>query len=104
MTENQPQEKVSLAFSGHAPESLPDALENATVEYLGPSTYRITSAPHEWIVDASAVHLHREIAARFYAAVPPRTPPWPRRLFFRLVLALIARPWGKRLLLKLRGR
>ena len=101
-TLDHPEEKVSLAFSGRAPEGLPEVLEDATVDQLGVGQYRISSAPREWLVEAKAVHVHREIAAAFYHAIPPRTAPWSKRLFWRVVLGLAAKGWGKRLLLALR--
>jgi hypothetical protein len=50
------------------------------------------------------VHVHREIATSFYRAIPPRIPQWSKRLFFRVVLAMMSSSWGKRVLLALRGR
>jgi len=41
------------------------------VEHLGANQYRIASPPREWVIAAAAVHLHREIAAQFYRAIPP---------------------------------
>ncbi len=101
---DRPNETVALAFSGRAPDTLPESLENPTVEHLGPETYLIISAPREWLVEARSVHVHREIATPFYAAIAPRTAPWTKRLFWRLVLTLAANPLGKRVLLTLRGR
>jgi hypothetical protein len=103
-TTDHPDEKVSLAFSGRAPDSLPEVLEDPTVDRIGEGQYRISSPPREWLVHATAIHLHRQIATLFYRAVPPRTAPLAKRVFWRLVLALAARPWGKRLLLALRRR
>ena len=103
-TADRPDEKAALAFCGRAPDTLPEAIEDPTVEHLGPGTYRITSPPREWLVEASSVHLHREVAAPFYAAIAPRPAPWTKRLFWRVVLALAASSLGKRLLLSLRGR
>jgi hypothetical protein len=101
-TEDHPEEKVSLAFSGQAPDALPDVLEDATVDWLGNGQYRISSGPREWLVTAGSVHVHREIAAVFYRAIPPRHVPWSKRVFWRLVLGLAASKLGKRLLLALR--
>lgn len=103
-TADRPNEKASLAFSGRAPDGLPEALEDPSVEYVGPETYRIKSGPHEWVVEAGAVHLHREIASAFYAVVVPRPVPWKKRVFWWLVLAMAANPFSKRVLLALRGR
>jgi hypothetical protein len=100
---DRPDEKASLAFSGNAPDALPEVLEDATVDQIGEGRYRITSAAREWLVEARATHLHREIATAFYRAIPPRAAPWSKRLFWRFVLGLAATTWGKRLLLALRG-
>lgn len=82
--------EAALAFSAAAVPNLPDTLQDATVEQLGGGQYRIVSAPHEWLINASVAHLHREIAAQFYRAIPPRPVPWRKRLFLRAVLTLAA--------------
>jgi hypothetical protein len=81
---------------------MPDVLEDPIVDRVDERRYRIASAPREWILEASAIHLHREISTTFYRAVPPRAAPWSKRLFWRVVLGLAASSWGKRLLLALR--
>lgn len=101
-TSDHPDERVSLAFSGRPPESFPDVLEDPIVDRLDVRRYRIASPPREWVIEATAIHLHREIAATFYRAIPPRLAPWSKRLFWRVVLGLAASAWGKRLLLALR--
>jgi len=101
---DHPDEKVALAFSGRAPDTLPEVLEDAIVDRIGEGTYRIASTPREWLVEARAVHLHREVSAPFYRAIPPRAAPWSKRLFWRVVLGMAAHKWGKRLLLTLSGR
>jgi len=103
-TVDHPDEKVLLAFSGRAPQALSEFLEGPTVDRIDEGRYRITSASQQWIVEATAAHLHREIATSFYRAIPPRRAPWSKHLFWRLVLAIAANPWGKRLLLALRRR
>jgi len=97
-----PAEPVSLAFSGSAPADLPDRLEDAVVEHLGGAQYRIAERTRSWLITASAVHLHREIAAQFYQAIPPRPAPWGKRVFWRAVLALAATRPGLALLKALR--
>jgi hypothetical protein len=101
-TADHPDEKASLAFSGGAPDTLPEVLEDPSVDRIGDGRYRIASAPREWIVEARAAHLHREIATSFYSAIPPRMAPWSKRLLWRVLLGLAANAWGKRLLLALR--
>jgi len=89
-TPERPGESTALAFSAAAPAGFPDALDNAVVERLGADRYRIASPPREWVIAATAVHLHREIAAQFYRAIPPRPVPRLKRWFWRVVLALAA--------------
>ena len=103
-TADHPEEKVSLAFAGRAPDTLPEVLEDPTVYRLDERRYRIASTPREWLVEATGVHIHREVTTAFYRAIPPRTAPWSKRFFWRVVLALVANSWGKRLLLALRRR
>jgi hypothetical protein len=101
-TSDHPDEKVSLAFSGRAPQALPEVLEDPKVDRTADGQYRILSGSREWLVEAKAIHLHREVSGAFYRAIPPRAAPWSKRLFWRVVLALAASAWGKRLLLALR--
>lgn len=104
MTEESRGEETSLILSAAAPVECPDSLEDAVVEYLGGRQYRIRCDTREWIVEAAAVHLHREIAASFYRAIPPRPAPWRRRFFWRIVLALAASGPGLAALKMLRRR
>jgi len=101
-TAEAPGEPTAVAFSAAAPAEFPDTLEDVRVERLAPGRYRISSAPREWLIDAAAVHVHREIANEFYHAIPPRPAPWRKRLFWRLVLALAASRTGLALLKALR--
>ena len=78
-TAEAPGEATALAFSAAAPVQFPETLQDARVERLGPGRYRISSAAREWLIEAPAVHLHREIAAPFYRAIPPRRAPWRGR-------------------------
>jgi hypothetical protein len=104
LTADHPDEWASVSFSGRAPETLPEVLEEPSVYRIDGRRYRIASTPREWIVEATAVHVHREIATAFYRAIPPRIVPWSKRLFFRLLLAMMANSLGKRILLALRRR
>jgi len=97
-------EIASLAFAGTAPEGLPEALEDATVEQIDAGRYRIRSGRREWVICARSVHLHREVSATFYRAIAPRLVPWNKRLFWRIVLAMAASRMGKSLLATLRRR
>ena len=96
----EPPGVTALAVAGA--DSLPEVLEDPTVYRIDPHHYRIISTPREWIAEASAVHVHREVATAFYRAIPPRPVPWGKRLFWRVVLPLVGSSLGKRLLLALR--
>lgn len=96
-------EVATLAFAATAPASLPEALEDATVEEVETGRYRIWSGRREWIFPAHSIHLHREVATTFYRAIPARLVPWKKRLFWNVVLSMAASRLGKRLLLMIRG-
>jgi hypothetical protein len=97
-TAPRPQELLHLSFAGKAPADFPPALENATIERVGAESFRIFSGARIWTVSARAVHLHREVAAEFYAALPSQPTRWTQRLFWRIVLALAASSAGRGLL------
>lgn len=101
-TTEAPGEPTALAFSGPAPADLPDTLQDPVVDHLGGAQYRIGNATRAWLIEAPAVHLHREIAAQFYRALPPRPVPLVKRLFLRVVLALAASRAGFLILRALR--
>src|SRR5204862_527243 len=86
-TSEHPGERTELAFSAAAPADFPEALEGAVIERVGAHQYRIASAPREWLIEATAVHVHRDIAVPFYRAIPPRRVPLAKRIFWRVVLA-----------------
>jgi hypothetical protein len=100
-TAQAPGEPTALAFSAAAPADFPGQLTDALVERLEGGQYRIKSCGREWLI-SSPVHLHREIAARFYRAIPPRPAPLARRVLFRIALALAASRSGLALLRALR--
>lgn len=100
-TQDRPDEAVQLAFACPAPADLPEALEDGVVERVGDREYRISSGDRSWTLRAVA-HLHREVATPFYKALPPRAVPWRKRLFWRVMLWLAARPAGRWLLLRAR--
>ena len=95
-------ETLIVTFLGAAPQDLPRTLPAASVVALDGQSYRITSAPQQWPVCARTVHVHRDVTAAFYHAVPPRPVPWTRRLFWRLVLLLAGERAGRRVLRALR--
>lgn len=101
-THDRPAELVRLAFTAAAPTELPDEVQDVCVEQLSAHSYRISSGPQHWTVEGIA-HLHREVASRFYEAVPGRPVPWKKRLMWRALLALCGNRltcWG---LLRARG-
>jgi hypothetical protein len=102
-TAQGPQELLHLSFAGKAPADFPNALENATAERVAAESFRIVSGARIWTVSARAAHLHREVAAAFYAALPSQPIRWTQRLFWRIVLALAASSAGRGLLRVVRG-
>ncbi len=95
-------EVLILTFIAPVAPDLPDRLTAATVCALAGGRYGIGSAPRGWVVEATSVHVHRDIGTAFYRAVPPRPTPLKKRLLWRAVLALAASRAGKRLLVSLR--
>lgn len=93
-----------LTFITRTAPDLPEYLAAATVHALDDGHYRITSGSRDWVVGTTSFHVHRDIGAAFYRAIPPRIAPLQKRLFWRIVLALAGTGAGKRLLLSLRGR
>ncbi len=83
---------AELAFATAAAPPLPPRLQAPQVESLRPGAWRISAGSAQWTVEAASIHLHRNVAAVFYRAVPPRPVPWRKRLFFRTLLAFAATP------------
>jgi hypothetical protein len=100
-TQHRREEAVQIAFSCPAPVDMPEALEDARLEFLGHDRYRLTSGDKSWTLDG-AIHVHREVAGAFYKAIPPRPVPWRKRVFWRVMLGLASNPLTRKLLL--RGR
>jgi hypothetical protein len=93
-----------VAFHGAAPADIPATLTDVRVEQLARSRYRIAAQAREWLIEAQALHVHRDVGEAFCRAIPPRPVPWRRRLFWRVVLWLAASHRGMALLRRLRGR
>ncbi|MGH8149041.1 MAG: hypothetical protein ACRETB_03545 [Steroidobacteraceae bacterium] len=83
-----------LTLIGPVPPDVPARLEAASVEGLDGDRYRISGGGRTWTLSARR-YLHEDVAAGFYAAVPPRRPPFGRRLFWRVVLAVAASRAGR---------
>jgi hypothetical protein len=101
-TGGHPGEELELAFAGAAPAALPEQLEDVVIERAAAGEYRIVSGARAWPVAARSVHLHREIAERFYRAIPPRPAPLVRRMLFGVMLRLARSRVGIALLKALR--
>jgi hypothetical protein len=98
-----PAQPLTVGFAGTAPAGLPAVLEDAVVEAGAPGVFRIVSPAGQWLVAAPAVHVHRDVAAPFYRAIPPRRAPLAKRVFWRVVLILAGSRTGVALLRSLRG-
>src|SRR5215469_15122540 len=103
----QPGEPTQLAFSGAAPAALPAELRDVAVSQPEGSRYRLDGTNPggergEWLLEARAAHLHHDVGAAFYRALPPRPVPWSRRLLWALLLRLAASRAGLSLLTALR--
>jgi hypothetical protein len=97
-----PGEELSCAFAGLAPADLPAQLADAVVTRAAPGEYLITSGERAWRVAARCAHVHREVAAEFYRATPPRPAPLLRRMLFGAMLGLARSRAGIALLRALR--
>jgi hypothetical protein len=95
-------EPTVLAFSGAAPGSLPGTLTNLTVAAAGAARYRLAGAGGQWQVAASATHLHHDVSAQFYRALPPRPVPVAKRCLWAVVLTVAKSRPGLALLAALR--
>lgn len=93
-----------LTFITTAAPDLPDSLAAAAVRALDERHYRISCGPQDWVIEATSLHVHRDIGAAFHRAIPPRPPPLQKRLFWRMVLALAGTRTGKGVLSSLRRR
>lgn len=97
-------ERLILTLIGSTTPNLPDYLATARVLTVDERHYRIMAGSQDWMVEATSVHVHRDIGGAFYRAIAPRVAPLRKRLFWRVVLALAGTRAGKRLLLSIRRR
>lgn len=91
-----------VTFIAAAAPDLPDSLSAAAIRTGDARHFRIESGTRSWLIEATSVHVHRDIGRAFYRAIPPRSVPLKKRLFWRVVLALAGTRAGRRLLLSLR--
>lgn len=95
-------ETTYLAFANATPLDMPAYVQDVVVHRIGAQSYHVITPNAQWTLDARSMHLHRDVAAGFYEAVPPRGAPLWKRLFWRVVLWLAATSVG-RVLLARRG-
>ena len=95
-------ERLILTFIAPSLPDIPPTLTDPAVLALDEHRYRITALSRDWTFEATSVHVHRDVGKAFYRAIPPRSAPLKKRLFWRAVLALAATRAGKRLLVSLR--
>lgn len=77
---------------------LPAILNDVTFEALTAPQIVLRSGTREWHIACLTWQLHRDVGARFYAAIPPRVAPWTRRLAWRVLLGTAATAPGQWLL------
>jgi hypothetical protein len=99
-----PDERLILTFVTRTLADLPDSLTVSDVLALDDRHYRIVSSARGWDIEATSLHVHRDVGTAFYRAIPPRPAPLKKRLFWRAVLALAGTRAGKRFLLSFRSR
>ncbi len=81
---------------------IPDSLTAVILTAVGEHRYRISSGSGDLVVEATSLHVHRDIGTAFYRAVPPRPIPLGKRFFWLLVLWLAGSRAGKQVLASLR--
>ena len=95
-------DRLILTFISSSVPEITDPLTAVSVRRVGEHRYCISSPSREFELEASSVHLHRDIGRTFYRAIPPRPVPLTKRLFWGLVLRLAGSDTGKRMLAALR--
>lgn len=81
---------------------IPDSLTAPILAAVDEHHYRIASESRDLVVEATSLHIHRDIGRSFYRAIPPRPVPLKKRLFLRVVLWLVGSRTGRRVLAALR--
>ena len=95
--------RLIVSFVGTDAAAIP-TLEAARVVQLGDRRYQVRSPSGAWLIEARALHVHRDVRQVFFGAVPPRPVPLGKRLFWQAILRLARRRAGLHLLRVLRGR
>lgn len=93
---------ATLTLAGAAPADLPETLADARILRSAAGDYGIGAGTRDWPLAARGLHLHRDVGAAFYRALPPRPAPRLRRWYLTAVLRLVASRAGLKLLRVLR--
>lgn len=93
---------AQLSLAGLQPPQLPPTLGDPTLEPRAEQVWVLRCDAREWTVRGTW-QLHRDVAAAFFAAVPPRATPWARRLGWGVLLAVATLRPGRWLLARLGG-
>ena len=88
-------DRLILTLISSSIPDIPDSLSAVILTAVGEHRYRVASASRDLIVEATSLHVHRDIGRAFYRAVPPRPVPLRKRLFWLLVLWLARSRTGK---------
>jgi hypothetical protein len=96
-------DRLILTLISAAIPDIPDSLTGVIITAVGDHRYRIASASGDLVVEATSLHVHRDIGSAFYRAIPPRPVPLWKRLFWSAVLRLAGSRTGKRVLSWFRG-
>jgi len=95
-------DRLMLTLISSSIPDIPDSLTAVILTAVGEHRYRIASASRDLVVEATSLHVHRDIGRAFYRAVPPRPVPLRKRFFWLVVLWLAASRTGKHVLSTLR--
>ena len=95
-------DRLILTLVSSSIPDIPDSLTAVILTAAGDGRYRIASESWELVVEATSLHVHRDVGTVFYRAVPPRPVPFTKRLFWLAVLWLAGTRTGKRALSSLR--
>jgi hypothetical protein len=95
-------DRLILTLVSSSIPDIPDSLTAVILTAAGDGRYRIASESWELVVEATSLHVHRDVGTVFYRAVPPRPVPLTKRFFWLAVLWLAGSRTGKLVLSSLR--
>jgi hypothetical protein len=95
---------VDIELGGTAP-PWPLALDGATLEFAMPPARGVVlrSAGREWSLPDATLFMHIDFGAESATAIAPQPVPWRKRLFWRVLLALLRTRPGRRWLTRRYG-